>query len=474
MNRSRADLVRLVLLCAAQFMLILDVVVVNVALPSIRTDLVIPDSRLSLVGIAYTLTFGSLLIVAGRAGDLFGRRRLLLAGLVLFSVASLATGTATTQWTLFVGRALQGVGAAMVSPTAMALLIHTFAEGARRNWALGVWGAVGSAGAISGQLIGGALTDALGWRSIFLVNVPVGVIVIAAVAVLIDERADRVRERLDLTGAALLTGALIALITALIRLAETGPDGGAAALALVSAAGLALFVRTERRHPRPLLRLDLLRQSPVRTGNTVLAMNAAAVTAALFFTTLYLQVVLGMRPLDVGMAFAPVTLMVLVVSPQAARLVSRFGVRPTLIAGAALGAVGLLHLARVPVGGGYLRDVLPGLLLIALGSGLSYAPAYIAGTSGVVESEQGMAAGLLSTAQELGAAVGLGLLALLATLGGAATTGAQALTAGYRAGFLWTAVLMALSGVVAMTAPRGVGITRPSEPDRAPSPVGAG
>jgi EmrB/QacA subfamily drug resistance transporter len=465
MNRSRADIMRLTLLCAAQFMLILDVVVVNVALPSIRADLSIPDSRLSLVGIAYTLTFGSLLIVAGHAGDLFGRRRLLIGGLTLFSVASLATGMADSQWLLFAGRALQGVGAAMVSPTAMALVLHTFAEGERRNWALGIWGAVGSAGAISGQLVGGALTDAFGWRSVFLVNVPVGILVIVAVAALVGESVDRGSRDLDVVGAVLLTGALVSLTAVLVQLAESAPNGITAALVVLAGGGLALFVRTERRHPHPLLRLGLLRQRPVRAGNIVLALNAAAVTAALFFTTLYLQVIVGMGPLDVGLAFAPVTLTVLVVSPQAAKLVSRFGVRPTLLAGAALGVAGLLYLTRIPeAGGGYLRDVLPGLMLLALGNGLSYAPTFIAGTSGVLDSEHGTASGLLSTAQELGAALGLGVLALLASTGGAAAD-ARVLTAGYRAGFGWTAGLMVLTALVAARVPREIGVASASVAD---------
>lgn len=470
MKHSRGDLVRLALLCAAQFMLIVDVVVVNVALPSIRADLTIADSRLSLVGIAYTLTFGSLLIVAGRAGDLFGRRRLLLTGLTLFSVASLVTGMATTQEMLFLGRAVQGIGAAMVSPTAMALLIHTFAEGDRRNWALGIWGAVGSAGAISGQMLGGALTGAFGWRSIFLVNVPVGIVVIAAAATLLRESADRTSQRLDVRGAAVLTAALATLIVALIRLTESGADTRAVALTLAAGGGIALFIGIERRHPQPLLHLDLLRRPSVRAGNAVLALNAGVVTATLFFATLYLQLVLGMGPLDVGMAFAPVTLTVLAVSPQAARLVSRFGVRPTMIAGASVGALGLLYLARVPVAGGYLRDVLPGLLLVALGSGLSYAPTYIAGTSGVRESEQGMASGLLSTAQEIGAAVGLGVLVLLASYNSGATAGAEALTATYRTGFLWAAGLMVATGLVAATASRDTGtVTRTPAPDVDPA-----
>jgi EmrB/QacA subfamily drug resistance transporter len=445
----------LAVLCVAQLMLIVDVVVVNVALPAIKTGLAIPDARLPFTSIAYTMTFGSLLIVAGRAGDLFGRRRLLLAGLGLFTVASLLSGVAQTDWQLFGARALQGLGAAAVSPNALALITATFGEGSERNAALGLWGAVGSAGAIAGQLIGGVVTDLFGWRWIFLINVPVGAVAIAAASRLLPESRPLTRTMprgpgLDLIGAATLVAALVALTYALSRLAETGGDVGFAVAAAIAAILLTAFWVLERRHPAPLVRFGLLANPLVRAGNAVLALSAGAVGGALFFTSLYLQLVLRNSPLAVGLAFAPVTLIVLLVSPVAGRLVDRVGVRGMLVAGMTLVGAGLLSLARVPETGAFLPDVLPGLAAIALGSGLAYAPSFVAGTSGVAESEQGLASGLLNTSQELGAAIGLALLGALSAAV-AAAAGAD-LTAGYRAGYLGALGLVALAIVAAASA----------------------
>jgi MFS family permease len=404
---SVPDRLRLLVLCAAQFMLILDVVVVNVAIPAIQRDLGGSAARMSLVGVAYTLTFGALQLAAGRAGDRHGRRRLFTTGIAVFTGASLLAGLAQSGSMLIGARVAQGVGAAMVSPTALALLTTSFREGAGRNLALGVWGAVGSAGAIAGQLVGGALTSSLTWRSVFLVNVPVGVVVWAAAFVLLRD-----------------------------------PAGNRAAV-------------------RPL-RADLraLATAPsTRTGSLVLALNAGVVSAALFFTTLYLQTVAGMSPWAVGLGFAPVTVMVLLVSPRAGTLVSRHGVRPVLLAGALAVAAGLCLLTFVPADGTYLVHVLPGLLLVALGSGLTYAPAYIAGTTGVPDESQGLASGLLATGQELGAAGGLGFVALLAS----STAGVAAMLAQYRAGFAWAAALALLTVLVAAAAPRGVGAALPEK-----------
>ncbi|MEU4693943.1 MFS transporter [Actinoplanes sp. NPDC023714] len=408
----------LLLLCAAQAMLIIDVVVVNVAIPAIRADLGIPDARLVLTSIAYTLTFGSLLIVFGRAGDLLGRLRLFGYGLTLFTLASLATGCAQTEWQLLAARAVQGVGAAMAAPAALALLTTTFPEGPRRNRALGWWAAAGSAGAIGGQLLGGLITSTLGWRWIFLINVPVGVAaVLAARRYLVETRVPR-RAPLDLRGAALLVSGLAAAILALT---------GCPVLAVPAAILLALFVLVERRHPEPIVDGRLVSRATV-----LLAVNAGTLGAALFFTTMYLQVVLGYPAVLVGLAFAPVTLVVLVVSPRAAALVDRYGTRPLLAAGFVLLAAGMLLLARMPAGGSYLRDVLGPLLLLAAGSGLSYAPTFVAGTAGVPDERQGVASGLLNSAQELGSAAGLALLGALA----AAAAAGNGLTHGYRAGLL--------------------------------------
>lgn len=450
--------VRLVLLCAAQFMLIVDVVIVNVALPTIRTDLAIPDSRLPLVSVAYTLTFGSLLIVFGRAGDLLGRRLLFLTGLTTFTVASLATGLAQAEWQLVTARAGQGVGAAMVSPTALALLTTAFREVASRNRALGYWAAVGSGGAVAGQLVGGVVTEAVGWRGIFLINVPIGVATLALARRHLHESRAEERPTLDLRGAFLLTLGLAAGTLSLTRLAEGGRVVEALWLAVASGAALLALVGVERHHTAPLVDRRPLRIGGVARANVLLAIDAGALGATLFFTTLYLQVVLGYSPMTVGAAFAPITLLIIVISPRAGALTTRYGPRLPIAAGFVLLTTGMLLLARIPTGGSYLRDVLPPLLLLATGSGLSYAPIFIVGTTGVPDRDQGLASGFLNSAQELGAALGITILGAVAT---AATLGDDpaALTAGYRAGFLAAAAATALS----MTLIRGLS-TR-SDPD---------
>src|SRR5690606_31661583 len=309
---------RLLLLCAAQFMLIVDVVVVTVALPTIRADLAIPDGRLPLVSVGYTLAFGSLLVVFGRVGDLFGRRRLFLIGLATFTVASLATGLAQAEWQLLVARAGQGVGAAMVSPTALALLATAFGEGAARNPALGYWAAVGSGGAVAGQLVGGAITDLFGWRWVFLINVPIGIATLVLGRRLLPESRAEERPALDVAGAVLLALALAAATLSLTRYAEGGPTVQATGLL---GRGLAAFAA--RPGPRglgpppfaapvavgpapraPLLDRRVLRAGGVARAGALLLVDAGALGASLYFTTLYLQVVLGYSPLAVGAAFA--------------------------------------------------------------------------------------------------------------------------------------------------------------------------
>ncbi|WP_433832627.1 MFS transporter [Actinoplanes sp. CA-015351] len=411
----------LLLLCAAQAMLIIDVVVVNVAIPAIRADLGIPGERIVLVAVAYTLTFGSLLIVFGRAGDLLGRRRLFLYGLTLFTLASLATGLAQSEWQLLAARAAQGAGAAMVAPTALALLTTAFAEGSGRNRALGYWGAVGSAGAIGGQLLGGLITSTLGWRWIFLINVPIGLLVLAAGRRHLTESRATGTAPLDLRGAALLAGGLAAAILALTV---------SLLLAVIAVVLLVAFAVGERRHPDPILDAGLLRIATVWRANLLLAINAGALGATLFFTTMYLQEILDHPAVMVGLGFAPVTLVVLIVSPRAGALVTRYGPRTLLTWGFLLLAAGMFLLARLPADGSYLRDALAPLLLIALGSGLSYAPLFVAGTTGVPDDRQGVASGLLNSAQELGAAAGL------AVLGALAAAAPETTAAGYRIGLL--------------------------------------
>ena len=438
-----------VVLCAAQFMLIVDVVIVNVALPPIRDDLDLPDSRLQLVAVAYTLTFGSLLIVLGRLGDLIGRRRLLIIGLAVFTIASLLTSLAQTEWQLLASRAGQGVGAAFVSPAALALLVTSFTDTASRNKALGYWGAVGSAGAISGQLIGGLLTDVFGWRSIFLINVPIGVLTIVAAIRFVHESRDENARRINPTSAACLTVGLIAATYALTRLAEAPTDRTGVAVGAISCVALAGFWICERTSATPLVDVAVIKTGEVLPANLLLALNAGMLGGSLFFTTLYLQVVLDYSPLDVGVAFAPITVIIMVISARAGPLTTRYGPRRMLGVGFVLVALGMAILARLPINGTYLVDVLPALLLLAAGSGLSYAPLFITGTTGVADADQGLASGLLNSAQELGAALGVTLLGGIAA---AATIdvdepSASELVNGYRAGLI-TASALTLAGLL--------------------------
>lgn len=433
----------LFLLCAAQFMLIVDVVVVNVAVPTIRADLAIPDSRLPLVSVAYTLTFGSLLIVFGRLGDLFGRRRLFLIGISVFTVASLATGLSQNEWQIIAARAAQGIGAAMVSPTALALLTTSFGEGASRNRALGYWGAVGSVGAVAGQLLGGILTELVGWRWIFLINVPVGVVAVVLALRFLPESRGQDRPALDLRGAVLLTIALAGVTLALTRFAEGGHTVQATWLVIIATVAFVLLIIAERKHRAPLIDGRVLRMGSVARANVLLAVDAGVLGASLFFTTLYLQIVLGYSALIVGAAFAPITFLIILISPRAGALTTRYGPRRMIAVGFTLLIAGMLLLARVPTDGTYLLDVLPPLLLLAVGSGLSYAPIFIAGTTGVPDRDQGLVSGLLNSGQELGAAVGvtvLGAIATAATIG----PGITGLAAGYRAGLITAAAVTAL------------------------------
>ncbi|MEQ4207385.1 MFS transporter [Actinopolymorpha sp. B9G3] len=434
----------IVLICAAQAMLIVDVVVVNVALPSIRNGLAIPDDHLQLISVAYTLTFGSLLIAFGRAGDLLGRRRVFLLGLSLFTLASLFTGLAQNEWQLITARAGQGVGAAMVAPTALALLTTAFEEGARRNRALGYWAAVSSAGAIGGQLLGGLMTDTLGWRWIFLINVPVGVVtVIAGCFVFAESRDDR-RPSLNLRGAVLLVLSLACGMLAITRFAEGGHKDEGTFLLVAAATALVAFIMVERRHNTPIFDPRLIRRANVVAANALLAVNAGMLGGTLFFTTLYLQLVLGYSPMEVGFAFAPITLLILIISPRAGALITRYGARLLVLIGFCLLAGGMLLLARVPTNGSYLRDVLPPLFLLAIGSGLSYAPTFAAGTAGVPNHDQGLASGLLNSAQELGTAVGVAVLGALAAASTVDTT-VNSLAAGYRTGLLTAAGALVVS-----------------------------
>ncbi len=445
----------LVVVCLAQFMLILDVAVVAVAVPSIQDDLGVAGADVQWISTAYALAFGGFLIVAGRLADLVGARRVFLIGVFGFVIASLACGLAQGPAQLLLSRGAQGLAAAIVSPAALALLTTNFPEGAERNRALGVWGAVAAGGAVAGQLLGGLLTDLLDWRWIFFINVPIGFAVIALGSRLLARDRPSTGPRLDLAGAALLTGGLVLCVFAISSAAERGFESVVSAFGLAGLLALLAFVAVERLVAEPIVRFGLFANRHVRYGNVICLLSAAIGSVVVFLSTLYLQHVLELSPLEVGLGFAPVTLSIVVVSSYTARVVERLGLRTTLLAGSLLMTSGLALLAFVSAEGSYLVDALPGLMLVGVGSGLSYAPSMIAATAGVTKDEQGLASGILNTSLQLGGAVGVAVLVsvAVAATGEAGAPPAEALTDGYRAGFRWAVALPLLIFVSALALP---------------------
>jgi len=422
-TNSRADHphlgVILLLACLAQFMVILDVSVVNVALPSIRSALHFSEQDLQWVVNAYTVTFAGFLLLGGRAADLLGRRRVFVAGLTLFAVASLAGGFADSKALLIAARAVQGLGGAVIAPASLSILTTTFEEGAARNRAVGIWGAMGGAGGAAGVLLGGVLTDLLSWRWILFINVPIGLLAAMFAQRYIPEgrNASEQKRSFDLAGAIAATLGLTVLVLGIVRTDATG-WGSASTLALL-AAGLvllALFVGIEARFARsPLMPLRIYASRTLSAANMVVLLVGAATFAMWFFLSLYVQQVLGYSPLKTGFAFLPMTLSIVAGSMVASRAVTRIGPKPMLVVGMGLQTVGLILLTRISPGASYLGELLVPTLLIAVGIGLSFVPVTIAAVAGVASHEAGLASGLVNTSRLVGGALGLAILAALAT-----------------------------------------------------------
>jgi EmrB/QacA subfamily drug resistance transporter len=465
----------LALCCLGQFMVILDVSVVNVALPSIRSDLGFSAVDLQWVVNAYTLTFAGFLMLGGRAADLLGHRRLFVAGLMLFAVASLAGGLSSSQGMLVVARAAQGLGGAIVAPATLAVLTTTFAEGAERNRALAYWGAMGGAGGAAGALLGGVLTDVLGWQWILFINVPIGVAGAAAALRFIpaDVREPAGERHFDVAGAVSVTAGLVLLTYAIVR---TDVNGWTAAQTLfVGAAGLALlavFVLNERRARRPLVPLRIFASRQLSAANVVVFFLGSSAFAMWYFVSLYLQQVLGYSPIDAGLAFLPMTATIIVASTFAGRASLRLGPGRILAVGMLLIAIGMVVFARVSPTGSYLGDVLLPAVLTAAGIGLAFVPGTIVAVAGVASADAGVASGLVNTARQVGGSLGLAVLATLATqrtseVAGAAGIDAHALTTGFHRAFL-VGALFALFGSLTAAALLG---RRRAEP--VPAPVTA-
>jgi EmrB/QacA subfamily drug resistance transporter len=447
----------LALLSVVQFMVVLDIAIVNVALPSIKVDLGFSQEDLQWVISAYALVFGGFLLLGGRAADLLGRRRLFLAGLVVFTLASLLAGFAWSEASLIAARALQGLGAAVITPAALSILSTTFVEGRERNIALGVWGAVGGFGAAAGLLMGGILTDTVGWEWIFFVNVPVGLAALALTPRLLRESRDARVKSFDAAGAVLVTVGLSSLVYAIT---QAGQDGWLAGktVALFAAALVLLvgFVAWELRHPEPLMRLGIFRLRTV-SGANVASFILNITTLSTFLTlTLYMQQVLGYSAMKTGFAFLAIAGNAIVSSTLAAQLVTRIGVKPVLVTGLTALAAGILYLTQISVGGSYVADLLPAFLLIALGVGFSFVPISIAALAGVESAEAGLASGLINTSQQIGGALGIAALSTIATsqtddalAGGATQT--SALVTGFHGAFVVTVIVAGLGIAVALT-----------------------
>ncbi len=416
-SRERSKNVLLVLICLAQFMVILDVSIVNVALPSMRDGLHFGTAGLQWVVNAYTITFGGFLMLGGRAADLLGRRRVFLAGVALFSFASLLCALASSRGLLIGARSLQGIGGALLSPASLAIVTTSFREGAERNRALGVWGAIGGLGGASGALLGGVLTQVFGWPAIFLINVPIGAAVIVAGRRIIPESRREDSERhFDFAGATLVTLGLVVAVYGIVRSETLGwISTGVLGPLAVAVALLGAFAFVEGRvAAAPLLPLSVLRMPRLRAANLVVALAYSGVFSMWFFLTLYMQQVLGYSALQAGLAFVPLTLTVALAATLAPRLVASFGVRPVLTAGMLSAAAGLGLLTGIRPGGSYFANVLPGGVLGAGGLGLALVPATIAAVQGVAAAQSGLASGLLNTSRLVGGALGLAVLSTLA------------------------------------------------------------
>lgn len=456
---ERRRWIALALLCSAQFVVILDAAIVNVALPTIGDALSFSQENLSWVVNAYVLTFGGFLLLGGRLADLLGRRRVFIGGLILFAIASLAGGLAESEGVLIAARAVQGLGAAILSPAALSIITTTFRDGAERNKALGAWGAVAGSGGAAGVLLGGVLTEYLGWEWVLWVNVPIGIVAAAIAPMLIREsRAESETRSFDLAGAVTVTAGLSVLVYALVDAEQEG-WGSAQTIGLlaVAAALIAAFVAVERRSDSPLVPFGIFRLRTLTGANVIGVLTGASLLSMFFFISLYMQQVLGYSAIKAGLSYLPLALTIILTAGVASQLVTRVGFKPVLAAGLTLIAAGLLWFSQVSVGGGFTADVLGPSLLAAAGLGFAFVPQTIAAVAGVADREAGLASGLINTSQQVGGALGLAVLAtianartddLVASAGGDPAALPNALTEGFQAAFLGGAVIAAL-GLVA-------------------------
>jgi EmrB/QacA subfamily drug resistance transporter len=453
--------IALLLLCFAQFIVVIDASIVNVALPSIGEGLNFSQENLSWVVNAYVLTFGGFLLLGGRMADLLGRRRVFISGLLLVAVASLAAGFAANEGQLIAARAAQGLGAAIISPSALSIITTTFSDGAERNKALGAWGAVAGAGGAAGVLFGGILTDGLGWEWVLWINVPIALAVAALTPMAVPEtRSESATRHFDAAGAVSVTAGLSVLVFALVDATDAG-WGSTQTLGLLalSAALIGAFVAIELRSDAPLMPFRIFRLRTLTGANIVGLLVGASLFSMFFFITLYMQQVLGYSAIKAGLSYLPLALTIIAASAIASQLVTRIGFKPVLAAGMAFIAAGLVWFSQVSVDGGFATDILGPSLLAAAGLGFGFVTTTIAAVSGVREQESGLASGLINTSQQIGGALGLAVLAtiansrtddLMASAGGDPAALPNALAEGFQSAFLGGAAIAALGLVLTL------------------------
>jgi EmrB/QacA subfamily drug resistance transporter len=488
MNRSEHShfnpWLALVVVCLGQFMVVLDATIVNVALPAIKSDLHISAANLQWIVNAYTLLFGGFLLLGGRAADLFGRRNLFLAGVTLFSAASLVNGLASSEEMLIGARAAQGLGAALMSPAALAVITTTFSEGAERTKALSIWAAIASGGSAVGLLLGGILTETLSWEWIFFINVPIGVaIIFAALRFVPNSKVEGGSRYFDLAGAVTVTAGLLVLVYAIVKAQEWGwTSASTLGLAALAMALLGAFLWIEGRSPMPLVRLSLFRLRSLAVGNGVFLIVVGGLFAMFFFASLYLQGILGYSAITTGFAFLPVTFGIAMGAVTAQQLVPKTGVRPVLLTGLSIAAVGLAILGvTTEVDGSYL-GVLSGLFPMSLGMGATFVSLTLVATTNVHENDAGLASGIFNTSQQVGGALGLAVLSTLANdrtkslltdIAGAPTHGQvqSALVEGYQLAFFAAAALLAVGAVLLGVLLRQRDVARIDAGDAVPVPA---
>jgi len=449
---DRTKWLALALICAVQFMVVLDIAIVNVALPSIQVDLGFSQENLQWVISAYALVFGGFMLLGGRLADILGRRGVFMGGLVIFSIGSLLCGLAWSDEALIAARALQGLGAAAITPAALSILTTTFTEGRERNIALGAWGAVGGFGAAAGVLMGGVLTDLLSWEWIFWVNIPVGVAALVLSPILLRESRDARGQSHDVPGAVLVTAGLSLLVLAITQGYGWGWGSATTIGAFVAAAALlAGFVAWELRQSEPLVPFSIFRLQTLTAANIAGFIMGTALFSMFLMLTLYMQLVLGYSPIETGFAYLAVAGTAVIWANVAAVAVNRVGVKPALIFGMSLLTLGLLYFTQVSVGGSYWTDLFPGFLIIGLAIPFAFVPISIAAFAGTRPDEAGLASGLMNTSQQIGGAVGIAVLSTIAvtTTDSAAdgTAASVALTDGFVNAF-WAGAAIAFVGVL--------------------------